>query len=197
MSDTVIAHYERHAHAFDRDRQGPFVEQAWLERFILPLPRGGTILDLGSGSGEPVARFLIDRGFKLTGVDGAPTMIGLTRTRFPRHEWLLGDMRTITIVRQFDGVLAWSSLFHLPPMDQIALLGRIGGWCKPGGRLLFNTGPSRGVAMGEYCEDALFHASLDPADYRDAFAENGLIETAYVPQDRNCGGMTVWLARKA
>ena len=201
MNDAIIAHYERHAHDFDRDRNGgpggALIEQGWLTRFILPLAKGAAMLDLGCGGSEPVDRFLIDRGFKLTGVDGAPTLIEFVRTRFPRHEWLIGDMRRITIVRQFDAILAWSSLFHLSPPDQEAMIDRIGRWLKPGGRLLFNSGPAHGVAMGEYRGDPLYHASLDPAEYRAAFTRNGLIEVAYVPDDRHCGGMSVWLARKA
>jgi 2-polyprenyl-3-methyl-5-hydroxy-6-metoxy-1,4-benzoquinol methylase len=196
MSDRIAEHYERHAKAFDRDRGRNFVERPWIERFIMPLPRGGAILDLGCGGGEPIARYLIDHDFAVTGIDSSATMIGLARTRFPRHRWLHIDMRTLAIEDRFEGVLAWSSLFHLDHDEQEEMIARMAGWLKPGGRLLFNSGPSRGTSMGEYRGDPLFHASLDPADYRAAFVKAGLAEMAHVAEDPGCGGATVWLARK-
>lgn len=196
MPERITEHYQRHAHAFDRDRSRHFIERLWVERFIMPLPRGGAILDLGCGGGEPVARFLIDQGFQLTGVDSAATMIELARTRFPRHRWLNIDMRTLAITDRFEGVIALNSLFHLAHDDQEAVIARVGTWLKPGGRFLFNAGPSHGVSIGEYRGDPLFHASLDPAEYRAVFARAGLAEMAYVAEDPDCGGATVWLARK-
>lgn len=197
MPDRIIDHYERHAHAFDRDRGGAFVERDWIERFIRPLPRGGRILDLGCGGGEPIARYLIDNGFHVTGIDSAAAMIALARTRFPRETWLQLDMRKAAMADTFEGALAWSSLFHLSHEDQEAMIARIATWLKPGGRLLFNTGPARDVTIGAYRGDPLHHASLDPADYRAAFTRNGLVVVAHIAEDPACGGQTVWLLRRA
>jgi SAM-dependent methyltransferase len=197
VPDRVVEHFERHAHAFDRDRRGRFVERDWLDRFIRPLPRGSHILDLGCGGGEPIARYLLDNGFKLTGVDSAATMITLARTRFPRERWLQFDMRSMTMAEQFEGVLAWGSLFYLAHDDQEQVIARMAGWLKPGGRLMFNSGPAHRMTIGNYAGDPLSHASLDPAEYCALFDRNGLIEMAYVAEDQTCGGTTVWLARKA
>lgn len=196
MPDQIAQHYERHARAFEEDRGRSFVERPWIERFILPLRRGGAILDLGCGGGEPIGRYLVDRGFQITGIDTSSTMIALARTRFPRHRWLQIDMRRLAIGDRFEGVLAWGSLFHLEHDDQAAMIARMAAWLKPGGRLLFNSGPSRGTVIGEYRGDPVFHASLDPAEYRAAFLKAGLVEMAHVVEDPGCGGMTVWLARK-
>ncbi|WCM27962.1 class I SAM-dependent methyltransferase [Sphingomonas sp. QA11] len=196
MPDRIADHYERHAHAFDRDRRRSFVERPWIERFVMPLSRGGAILDLGCGGGEPIGRYLVDHGFAVTGIDSSAAMIGLARTRFPRQRWLQIDMRKLTIEDRFEGVLAWGSLFHLEHDDQETMIARIATWLKPGGRLLFNSGPKRGTSMGEYRGDPLYHASLDPAEYRAAFLRAGLVEMAHVVEDPGCGGATVWLARK-
>jgi len=198
MPDRIAAHYEKHAHAFDAARRAGFVERPWLERFMLGLPRGGAILDLGCGGGEPVARHLVDAGFQVTGVDLAPTMIHLVKTRFGRHRWLLADMRRIILDGgPFDGVVAWDSLFHLDHDDQTAMIARIATWLKPGGKLLFNTGPERGTAIGRQFDEDLYHASLAPEDYRALFAANGLAEIAFKPDDPQCGGRSVWLATKS
>src|SRR3954464_2283296 len=94
-AEPIIALYERHAHAWDRDRGRVLgVEKTWLDRFTALLPQGASILDLGCGSGEPIARSLIQSGFEVAGVDASPTLISLCRDRFPGREWLLGSTAT-------------------------------------------------------------------------------------------------------
>ena len=64
--------YKRYAKAWQRlRRESPFVEKAWLDRFIGQLPQVDSpqILDLGCGDGEPMAGYLIEQGAEITGVD--------------------------------------------------------------------------------------------------------------------------------
>ncbi|MCW3836122.1 class I SAM-dependent DNA methyltransferase [Sphingomonas canadensis] len=196
MPDRVAEHYDRHAHAFDEARRAGFAERNWLDRFLLAVPRGGHILDLGCGGGEPVSRYLIDSGRKLTGVDVSGRMIALARTRFPRQDWLHEDMRTVVPWHRFHGILAWDSLFHLPPDDQAAMIAKFGEWLEPHGVLLFTTGPAHGEGAGCQFGDALYHASLDPAAYRDLLRQAGLAVIAFAQEDAASGGHTVWLAHK-
>lgn len=196
MPDRIAEHYERHAHSFDEVRRKQFVERPWLDRFLLAVPKGGQILDLGCGGGEPIDRYLIDTHHEVTGVDSSARMINLAHTRFGRHRWIQSDMRSVTIDRTFHGVLAWDSLFHLRHRDQADMIIRVAGWLKEGGIFLFNTGPAHDVSMGHQFDEELYHASLDPWEYRDLFAQLGLTEIAFAPDDHITGGRTVWLVRK-
>src|SRR5688572_10892954 len=121
MHDRIIELYERHAAAWDRMRGRDLHERPWLDRFAAELPAGGTILDIGCGMAEPVARYLIGKGFAITGVDSSPSLIGMCRSRFPEQSWLVADMRALALGRRFDGILAWHSLFHLSPDDHRAM----------------------------------------------------------------------------
>lgn len=198
MPDRIADLYQRYAHAFDTARRRSFPERAWLDRFIRHLPKDGELLDLGCGGGEPVARYLIDRGFRITGVDIAATMIHLARTRFPRHRWIEADMRKFGAESSaYDGIIAWSSLFHLDVEWQEKLIPRIAVWLRRGGVALFNTGPAHGTAIGEFEGEELFHASLALTEYRAVFAASGLTVIGNVVEDASCGGMTVWLVGKA
>lgn len=196
MPERIAEHYERHAHAFDHERRKAFTERSWLDRLLLGVAKGATILDLGCGAGEPIARYLHDHGHPITGVDGSEKMIALCRTRFPRERWIVADMRKVALDGMFGGMVAWDSLFHLPADDQLALIERLAPWLSPGGALLFNTGPGRGTAMGCQFGEELYHASADPAEYRAVFARTGLFEVAYKPEDASAGGRSVWLVRK-
>lgn len=196
MPDRIAEHYERHAHAFDAVRRKDLVEKGWLDRFLLAVPKGGSILDLGCGAGEPIARYLIDRDRKLTGVDVSERMITLARTRFGRHRWICADMRTVELEGPFHGVIAWDSLFHLPPEDQAEMVVKAAAWLAPEGAFLFNTGSACSETIGCQFGEELYHASLAPADYRALFAAHSLIEVAFNPHDVMTGGRAIWLVRK-
>src|SRR5690349_18212531 len=104
-AERIIGLYERHARGFDQDRVKSLFERAWLDRFLA----GGAILDLGCGSGEPIARYFVAAGHAVTGVDSSPAMIALCQSRFAGQNWIVGDMRTLALGRRFDGILAWDS----------------------------------------------------------------------------------------
>lgn len=192
--DDVVSLYERHARAFDRDRSRSLPERAWLERFLTHVRPDGTVLDVGCGSGEPIASYLLDRGRAIVGVDASPSMIELCRMRFPDSEWLVADMRECELGRDFDGILAWDSFFHLGMDDQRAMFARFATHAHRGAPLMFTSGPAEGEAIGAYCGQPLYHASLGPAEYRDLLAENGFVVRAHVAEDPECGDHTVWLA---
>lgn len=65
----------------------------------------------------------------------------------------------------------------------------------PGAALMFTSGPAHGEAIGAFQGEALYHASLDAAEYTALLAANGFDVLAHVAEDARCGGHTVWLAR--
>src|SRR5215218_539459 len=150
-AEQIIALYEQNAHAWDRDRGRVLgVEKTWLDRFTALLPQGASILDLGCGSGEPIARSLIESGFEVAGVDASPTLISLCRDRFFGQEWLVADMRSLALGRRFQGLIAWDSFFHLPHDDQRRMFAIFREHLALGAALLFTTVPSHGEAIGSY-----------------------------------------------
>ncbi len=195
-SDDIISLYEHHAQAYDRDRSRILFERGWLDRFRALVPPGGSVLDLGCGMGEPMARHLIAAGHAVTGVDSSPSMIALCRGRFPQSEWIVSDMRALALGRRFDGVLAWDSFFHLTPEDQAAMFPVFAAHSAPGAPLMFTSGPRRGEAVGSYQGEPLYHASLDPDEYRALLDASGFAVVAYMAEDPDCGGHTIWLARR-
>jgi trans-aconitate methyltransferase len=192
----IIRLYERHARDFDVDRGRVLQEKAWLDRFLAYVPPGGTVLDIGCGMGEPIARYLVEAGFRVVGVDSSPTMIEMCRARFPEQEWIVADMRTLALGAQLDGVLAWDSFFHLRENDQRAMFPRFAMHARPGAPLMFTSGPSAGEAMGSYHGEPLYHASLDPSEYESLLAANAFTVRAFRPEDPECGHHTVWLATR-
>ena len=196
MKERIVGLYEEYAAAWDAQRGRDLFEGPWLERFAALLSPGAEVLDLGCGSGEPMARWFIERGFALTGVDSSRSLIELCRVRFPERDWIVSDMRALELGRGFHGLLAWHSFFHLSPGDQRPMFERFAAHLAPGGVLMFTSGGEEGEAIGEWQGEPLYHGSLDTAEYRALLVANGLEVVEHVVDDPGCGHATVWLARK-
>jgi SAM-dependent methyltransferase len=198
-AEDIIGLYSRHAAEW-AELRGPVPtgpETPHLERFVGALGSGAHVLDLGCGSGRPIAAWLIAQGFRVTGVDASPGLIDLCRQAFPDHVWQVADMRGLDLEMRFDGVLAWYSSFHLTAEDQSAMAAVYARHLEPGGVLMFVGGPSRGVSMGEWMGRPLHHASLDPAEYRAGLEAAGFIEIEEAALDPDADdGARVWTARR-
>jgi SAM-dependent methyltransferase len=193
--DAIIGIYERHAQDFDRERNRKLQEKAWLDSFLSHVRPAGVVLDIGCGMAEPIARYILESGFRVVGVDSSPSLIEMCCARFPDSEWIVADMRQLNLERRFDGLLAWNSFFHLRMDDQRPMFERFAAHALPGAPLMFTSGPAHGEAIGSFQGEPLYHGSLDPADYERLLRETGFSVLAYVPKDPRCGEHTVWLAR--
>jgi len=188
--------YARHARELDRARTGSSMELPYLERAASLAPPPGKVLDVGCGSGEPIARFFVDRGYQVTGIDMVEEMLEICRARFPAMTWQRGDMRAMNLHELFDIVVAWDSFFHLGRDEQRAMFATFRRHTAPGGALLFTSGVTEGEAIGgDLFGDALYHASLDTAEYARLLDHHGYELILHRVEDPHCGGHTVWMAR--
>lgn len=146
---------------------------AWARTF----PRGATVIDLGCGSGLPLTRILVGEGLKVYGLDASPTLVEAFRHNLPNVPVACGSVEDSTFFnRTFDGVLAWGLIFLLLPEAQRALLQRIGGILRPGGRLLF-TSPAEPVVWNDVMTGQESR-SLGAAEYRRLLSAVGISVTS-------------------
>lgn len=192
--EDILPTYERVGPAWARRRTKVLFERPALDRFRAVMP-GPALLDLGCGSGEPLALYLAGRGVQVCGVDGAASMVSLFRQTLPGHEAVHADMRTLSLHRRFDGILAWDSFFHLSPDDQRGMFGVFAGHALPGAALMFTSGPSESETTGTVEGVPVYHASLAPEEYRGLLDRAGFDVLDFRPEDPACDRHTVWLAR--
>jgi len=192
----IIDLYQRKAQDWieSRTSSGLF-EKPWLDRFRALLPPAAPILDLGCGSAEPMAAYLIELGHSVVGVDSSPVLIDVCRQHFPEQEWTVTDMRKIALQRTFSGIMAWDSFFHLCHDDQRRMFPIFREHAAPKAALMFTSGPAHGEAIGSFDGEPLYHASLDPAEYHSLLDGNGFRVVSHVVEDPDCGGHTIWLAQ--
>ena len=156
-ADRIGDLYQRHAHSWDQERSRSLTEKPWLDKFLSLLPPKPRILDLGCGSAQPIAQYFILQGCQVTGVDSSPALIKLCNKRFPDHNWIIADMRELSLNDRFDGILAWDSFFHLTPEDQRLMFPIFPKHAKPASALMFTSGPRYGNAIGSYKGEPLYH----------------------------------------
>lgn len=112
----------------------------WVLPLFERLPSNPDILELGSGSGVPVAQALSSRSNYL-GVDLSAAQVAMATERVPEATFVAADMSTLEYPNDsFDGIIALYSIIHLPLEKQPDLFRRIGRWLRPGGFFLGTLG---------------------------------------------------------
>lgn len=188
--------YDELINWFDDVRNKSLMESEYLNLIVNTIPPKGTILDLGCGTGEPIARFFIEKGFKVTGVDGSQKMIELCKKRFPTDRWIASDMRTINLQEQFDAILAWHSFFHLDHDSQRNMFKIFASHIKSGGVLAFTSGEEEGEVWSDNGGQQLYHASLSTKEYNSLLKDFSFKVLIHKVRDPECGEATIWVAQK-
>lgn len=137
------------------------------------LPRSGSIVDVGCGSGVPITQALVEEGFDVCGIDASPTLLAAFRRRFPNAQTACEAAQdSAFFYRTFDAAVSIGLLFLLSEGDQRQVIRRVAESIKPGGRFLFS-------APRERCEwqDMLTgrsSRSLGKTEYERLFKLSGL-----------------------
>ena len=126
--------YDLCASAYDEFRKADV--QSELDLLLGRLDDGAKVLDLGCGSGAPVTQALAKR-FAVTGVDVSSEMVRLAQTNVPEARFIHADITVKGFsASNFDAVVAFYSVFHIPREEHHDLFRRIHNWLKPGGYIL-------------------------------------------------------------
>ena len=105
-------------------------------RFEKVLPEGGSILDLGCGSGRDSLAFLED-GYEVTPLDGSAEMCALAEIHTDL-EVLNMTFEELDFDEVFDGIWACASLLHVPAEEMAGILKKVGLALKPEGHLFIS-----------------------------------------------------------
>lgn len=133
--DSLGKDYETAFAGFTAQRE----EAEWLAK---ELPANARVLDLGCGTGRPVAEVLAAAGHRVTGYDLSPTMIEIARTQIPCATFDVADLRTLDQpASRWDAVVVCYSLLQLSRAEIDAALAKFADWLAPGGIFLMATMP--------------------------------------------------------
>ena len=91
--------------------------------FLNNIPKGGTILDLGCGSGRDSKAF-VDKGYKVTAVDGSKEL-AQSASKLIGRDVLVSKFEDLSLIDKFDGIWACASLLHVNKRDILDVIKNV------------------------------------------------------------------------
>jgi SAM-dependent methyltransferase len=201
--DVVRRGYDAVSVRYDEAYGGEAKYADWLGELGRCVPAGGAVLDLGCGSGVPVARTLAAGGFRVTGADISEVQVRRARQQVPDAEFVRADVTDASFVPgglgTFDAVVSFYALIHLPLDEQPRLLRRIGTWLRPGGWFVGTTGHRAWTGVEDDWLGGgapMWWSHADAATYRRWITEAGLTveREEFVPEGES-GHALFWARR--
>jgi len=133
IADTTLAFYEASADAYFETTAHLDLGPLW-DRFLAVVPKGGRILDAGSGSGRDTRHFMA-LGYDVDAFDASPALVRLS-TKFTNQQTQMASFATWRASpRRYDGVWAFASLLHVRRAELRQAVEKLAQSLKPGGSL--------------------------------------------------------------
>jgi len=134
-----------------------------LEKFASLLTDNAHILDLGCGAGIPTAKFLAERGIKVTGIDLSETMLNLARENVPNANFIKMDMNHLKFAENtFDGIISVYALFHVPREKHLEIFRKAFEIMKPRGIFMINIGIHESEGTSRFFGVPMFWSNFSP-----------------------------------
>ena len=100
----------------------------------------GAALDAGCGSSGRIIDLLLDKGFEVEGLDISDQMLSRARRRHPQVAFYCADICSWQLPRRYDFISAWDSIWHVPLVQQLAVLRKLLTGLSPQGVIIFTAG---------------------------------------------------------
>lgn len=191
----VYETYEIISDWYTQHRSQDLFEKPYLDKIITLIKPEASILDLGCGTGRPIAEYFISKGFSVTGVDGSQKQINKAQENLPTLIAIHQDMRELNVNKTFDCIIAWHSYFHLPKEDQRKMFNLFHKHIKPGGILVFTSGTNESEQWSDNGGEMLYHASLNTSEYHALLSEHQFTVICHKVKDPDCGNATIWVSK--
>lgn len=150
-------------------------EQVYLDLFVENLTTGALVLDLGCGTGRPMADYVLAKGFRVLGIDQSPALLAHARERHPEATWIEARIEDYRPAEPVAAAMLWDSLFHIERDRHEAILRKVMDALLPGGRLMFTAGGSAHPAFTDMMfGETFFYDSYAPQETRSLLERLGL-----------------------
>lgn len=190
LQQGTLAYYESHTREYHASTVGADV-RALYPPFLTHLEPGATILDAGCGSGRDTRAF-VERGFRLTAIDGSPAMARLA-SAYAGQPCRVLSFDELAFEQEFDGIWACASLLHVAKRDMAAVLRRFARALTPAGVIYISLRQGDGERV---IADGRFFNYYTAGEFRDVVAQvPALREIAFwiTAERRSTAQHTPWL----
>jgi SAM-dependent methyltransferase len=170
--DLMARSYNDNRHLFDNSAQ--------LEELGRLVRKGGRVLDAGCGSGIPVAKYFMELGCEVTGIDISGKMIELAEKNVPGGRFEKADILEVEYpAGYFDLIVSFYCIFHVKKGLQGQVFEDFFTWMKPEGYSYFTlageryTGKSHFEGTMEFGDYVLPYAHFTEEQYRGMLSQDG------------------------
>lgn len=152
ITEQTLLYYDQNANRFMEDTIDVDFS-AIREQFLNYVPKYGTILDLGCGSGRDSRAFL-QQGYHVIAVDGSKELCKAA-SKYINQPVICSLFQEYVPEEQLDGIWACASLVHLNKADIIETVLKLSAFLRPEGcfYMSFKYGNSEGFRDGKYYTD--------------------------------------------
>lgn len=162
------------------DRWYEYRQKAALNKCIVEFSRkikpAGKILDIGCGTGYPIANYFSEQGFAVTGIDISENMLkAAVSQRLPHAKFYLCDFFAFKPTEKYDGIVAFDSLFHFPKEKQTEIYQILSDWLNIGGYLLFTHGKQESEIRSYMFGELFYYSALNTQDVHQLLADSGFV----------------------
>lgn len=117
-------------------------EREYIDAVLSAAPVGSTILDLGCGTGRPMAEYIVSQGRRVLGVNQSEAMLAIARQWLPSEQWVLSPMEVYEPGEGYQGALLWDSLFHVRRTEHEPIVRKVVRGLPSRGRFMLTVGGS-------------------------------------------------------
>ncbi|HEV7700798.1 MAG TPA: class I SAM-dependent methyltransferase [Pyrinomonadaceae bacterium] len=154
---------------------------AYVDEILKGVPPGAKVLDLGCGTGNPIAKHIVERGFRVVGYDQSNELLAIAKTVVPEGEFIHADMVDVEFEGTFAAAVAWDSIFHVERKHHAAIYTKIAASLDDGGRLLLSVGASDAASAEDPNAEGFTSQMFGQAFFYSGYATDvsrALLETA-------------------
>lgn len=144
-------------------------EREYIDAVLSAAPIGSTILDMGCGTGRPMAEYIVSQARRVLGVDQSEEMLAIARQRLPSEQWVLSSMEVYEPGEGYRGALLWDSLFHVRRTEHEPIVRKVVRGLPSGGRLMLTVGGSAHPAFTDFMYGQEFYYDSNTPEETEQF----------------------------
>ena len=180
-------------------------EQSYVKRvlayvdLILDCAKPGSkVLDLGCGTGNPIAKHIVQRGFQVLGIDESEKMLEIARLQVPEGQFIRDNMIDVQLQGRFAAAVVWDSIFHIERKYHSTVFNKLANALENDGRVLLSVGGSGADSFSsKMFGHTFFYSGHKPEVTRQLLEAEGFEIELWEVDDPSSRGHIAVIVRKA
>ncbi len=162
---------ERCLRFYKKSRDNEIIQ---LKDLLEKIPRKVRILDAGCGFGKPVAKFLSQKGYQVTGIDISSKLISQARKSTPKAKFKIMSMYDLKFpARTFNAIVSFFALLHLEKSKVQRIFKNFNKILKDRGYLLFSVNRGKKEGYFEFLGKKVFFSEFTKKEIEEILRRSG------------------------